>query len=97
MFSCSSLLEVRHLAIRGGVDDLGVGLEKIDSQEPVVVGRLIFRGDAKPFVVRVECHRSVSETCFLSTATEFPSKKTKLGVVYGDDYFSGLTTIRIPG
>jgi hypothetical protein len=45
-----------HLAIRGEADHVVVGLEELDSQQPVMVGRLFPWRDSEPVVVGVEVH-----------------------------------------
>jgi len=46
--------QMRHLAVGRRCDHIGVGLEELDRQKPVMVGRLVLRRNAKPLVVRVK-------------------------------------------
>jgi hypothetical protein len=47
-------LQHRSSLIRGVLDHFRVGLEAGDAQQAVMVGRLVFSGDSKPFVVGVK-------------------------------------------
>src|SRR5687767_6450962 len=47
-------LDVGHLAIGGGLDHVEVGLEQADSQQPVMVRRLVFGRNAQPLVIGIE-------------------------------------------
>ena len=56
--------QMRHLAIRGEADHVVVGLEELDSQQPVMVGRLFPWRDSEPVVVGVEVHVASVTTGF---------------------------------
>jgi hypothetical protein len=45
---------VRHSLIGGAFDDVGIGLEELDAQQPIMVGRLVLGRNAQPLVVRIE-------------------------------------------
>jgi hypothetical protein len=44
-----------HLPIGGILNHLGIGLEQVDTQQPVVVRRLIFQRDSQPRVPSLWC------------------------------------------
>jgi hypothetical protein len=54
MLACSQFLQVGRPLVRSGLDHVGVGLKQPDSQQPVVVSRLLVRWNSQPLVVRVE-------------------------------------------
>ena len=54
MLGAGALTDVRHLPVSAGFNDVQVRFEGGDPQQPVVMGRLLGRRDAEPFVVGVK-------------------------------------------
>jgi hypothetical protein len=46
--------QVGHALVGGGLDHVGIALEPLDPQQPVMIGRLLLGRNAQPLVVRVE-------------------------------------------
>ena len=43
-----------HPLLGGVADHFRIGLEQVDPQEPVMVGRLVFRRDTEPAMIRIK-------------------------------------------
>lgn len=54
VFARLKRFHMRHLPVGCRLDDAQIGLERFDSQQPVVIGRLILRGDSQPNVVGIK-------------------------------------------
>jgi len=58
MFARRHVLQERHQAIGGCLNDVLITFQRFNTEQPVVIGRLIARWYAQPLVIRIEviCH-----------------------------------------
>ncbi len=57
MFADLERSQMSHLTVSGMIDHIGVGLEKPDAEQPIMIGRLFFRRNAEPDMVGIERFR----------------------------------------
>jgi len=50
----SHTFDIAHLPVSGTFDNLAISLEQLQSEQPIVIGRLVTRRNAQPFVIRIK-------------------------------------------